>query len=175
MLRAEQNASLSGCQPPTPNLAASRFGQLAPPACRHLILAISLIVTWLPIFSRAEDPLPSAVRQIQGPLRVHPINGRYFTDDSGRVIYLAGSQTGGSDMQEDAWPGWQAPGVRVPSDFPRCLEILSQHKHNVGRMRRVKYWRCEKGKQGRLEKEREDLGTGQGKAVDGKRNLELEE
>ena len=28
-----------------------------------------------------------------GPLRVHPANGRYFTDASGRAIYLTGSHT----------------------------------------------------------------------------------
>ena len=28
---------------------------------------------------------------INGPLRVHPTNPRYFTDDSGHVIYLTGS------------------------------------------------------------------------------------
>ncbi|MCC7336136.1 MAG: hypothetical protein IT422_13635 [Pirellulaceae bacterium] len=138
-------------------------------------MAITLIVTWLPISSRAEDPLPSAVRQIQGPLRVHPINGRYFTDDSGRVIYLAGSQTGGSDMQEDAWPGWQAPGVRVPSDFPRCLEILSQHNHNLFRMWTVESSRCDKGTPGILATPLAYLRTGPGNALDGQPKFDLDQ
>ena len=28
-----------------------------------------------------------------GPLRVHPTNPRYFTDGSGKAIYLTGSHT----------------------------------------------------------------------------------
>jgi hypothetical protein len=37
-----------------------------------------------------------------GPLRVHPDNPRYFTDGSGRAIYLTGSHT---------WANLQDTGV----------------------------------------------------------------
>jgi Family of unknown function (DUF6298) len=37
-----------------------------------------------------------------GPLRVHPDNPRYFTDDSGRAIHLAGHQWF-NDLQYSAW------------------------------------------------------------------------
>lgn len=37
-----------------------------------------------------------------GTLRVHPKNHRYFTDDSGRAIYLAGHQWF-NDLQHNAW------------------------------------------------------------------------
>lgn len=110
-----------------------------------------------------------------GPLRVHPSNGRYFTDGSGKVIYLAGTQTGGSDMQEDAWPGWQAPGVRVPSDFPRCLDILSQHHHNVFRMWTVESTRCDKGSPGVLATPLAYLRTDPGKALDGQPRFDLDQ
>lgn len=32
-------------------------------------------------------------RPIQGALRVHPDNPRYFADDSGEAVYLTGSHT----------------------------------------------------------------------------------
>jgi hypothetical protein len=35
----------------------------------------------------------SALKNFNGPLRVHPANPRYFTDDTGRAIYLTGSHT----------------------------------------------------------------------------------
>jgi len=37
-----------------------------------------------------------------GLLRVHPDNPRYFTDDSGRAIHLAGHQWF-NDLQYSAW------------------------------------------------------------------------
>ena len=36
-----------------------------------------------------------------GPLRRNPANPRYFTDDSGRAIYLAGSHTWA--VMQDMW------------------------------------------------------------------------
>jgi hypothetical protein len=108
-----------------------------------------------------------------GPLRVHPTNGRYFTDGSGKAIYLAGSQSGGSDMQEDAWPGWQAPGIHVPSNFPRCLDILSKHNHNVFRMWTVESTRCDKGSPGVLATPLSYLRTGPGNALDGGPQFDL--
>ena len=35
----------------------------------------------------------AAPQQAGGPLRKHPTNGRYFTDNSGRAIYLTGSHS----------------------------------------------------------------------------------
>ena len=34
----------------------------------------------------------------RGPLRVHPTNRRYFTDDSGKAIYLTGSHNDANFM-----------------------------------------------------------------------------
>ncbi len=39
-----------------------------------------------------------------GPLRVHPTNGRYFTDDRGAAIYLTGSHTW-ANLQDIGRPG----------------------------------------------------------------------
>ena len=65
-------------------------------------------------------------------LTVHPTNPRYFTDGSGRVVYLTGSH---------CWANLQDQGlVARPSDSPPpwdwagYLELLEQHHHNFIRL-----------------------------------------
>ncbi len=50
-----------------------------------------------------------------GPLRVHPDNPRYFTDDSGRAVYLTGAHTW-LDLQDYSY-AWIDPvsGTEVQS------------------------------------------------------------
>lgn len=77
----------------------------------------------------AEDrtrPAPTRTRAT-GPLRVHPANPRYFTDGSGRAIYLAGSHLGW-ELQDHAW------GREITFDYPAFLDFLSGHNHNLIRM-----------------------------------------
>ena len=65
---------------------------------------------------------------MQGPLRVHPQNPRYFTDDSGRAILLAGSHT---------WQNLQDSGSTYPPpvfDYTKFLDFLSTHGHNFFRL-----------------------------------------
>jgi len=62
-----------------------------------------------------------------GPLRVHPDNPRYFTDDGGRAILLAGSHT---------WPNVvdMGPGDPPPAfDFEAHLDWLAGYGHNLTR------------------------------------------
>jgi hypothetical protein len=70
--------------------------------------------------------------KIKGPLRVHPQNPRYFTDDGKRAIYLTGSHTW-SDLQ-DMGPSDPPPAF----DFDAYLDFLSQHNHNF-----IRLWRWE--------------------------------
>ena len=63
-----------------------------------------------------EPPLPRA----KGPLQVHPQNPRYFTDGSGKAIYLTGSHT---------WSNLQDQGATDPPptfDYDRYLKFLRQ-------------------------------------------------
>jgi len=63
-----------------------------------------------------------------GPLRVHPGNPRYFTDGSGKAIYLAGSHT---------WVNFKDYGTTGPPpafDYTAFLEFLVQHNHNFFRL-----------------------------------------
>lgn len=61
-------------------------------------------------------------------LRVSTINPRYFTDDSGRAIYLTGSHT---------WAGLIDRGPLdppAPFDFERYLNLLQDSNHNFIRL-----------------------------------------
>lgn len=68
----------------------------------------------------------------KGPLRVHPANPRYFTDGSGRAIYLTGSHT---------WDSLQDMGTTDPPpafDYKAYLDLLERHHHNF-----IRLWRWE--------------------------------
>jgi hypothetical protein len=62
-----------------------------------------------------------------GPLRVHPANPRYFTDDSGQVIYLTGSHT---------WANLQDIGLAGGPAFPyeEYLDVMQSYGHNFMRL-----------------------------------------
>lgn len=63
-----------------------------------------------------------------GPLRVHPSNSRYFTDQSGRAIYITGSHT---------WLTLQDRSLSEPSppfDYEAYLAFMESYNHNFMRM-----------------------------------------
>src|SRR6266496_3400916 len=63
-----------------------------------------------------------------GPLRVHPENPRYFTDGSGKAIYLTGAHT---------WNNLVDMGRNDPPeafDFEAYLDFLEEHHHNFIRL-----------------------------------------
>lgn len=71
---------------------------------------------------------PSARGNFQGPLRVHLDNPRYFTDGSGKTIYLTGSHT---------WANLVDIGPTDPPpkfDFTACLDWMQKLNHNFIRM-----------------------------------------
>ncbi|MEW5977489.1 MAG: DUF6298 domain-containing protein [Acidobacteriota bacterium] len=73
-----------------------------------------------------------ASQAIQGPLRVHPTNPRYFTHDNVRVVYLTGSHV---------WNNLQDMGLGQPTpafDFDAYLDFLERHGHNF-----IRLWRWE--------------------------------
>jgi len=74
----------------------------------------------------------AAAKNASGPLRVHPTNSRYFTDGSGKAIYLTGSHTWNNlvDFGTDNPP--------KPFDFDAYLDFLERHHHNFFRL-----WRWE--------------------------------
>jgi hypothetical protein len=66
-------------------------------------------------------------QSIQGPLKVHPENPRYFSDGTGRAVYLTGSHT---------WENLQdiyAPREKKMS-YEEYLEMMQKNGHNFMRM-----------------------------------------
>lgn len=105
---------------------------------------------------------------IAGPLRVSPINPRYFTNSTGRAVYLTGSHT---------WPNFQDGGVTDPPkafSWIAYLDMLQAHHLNI-----IKLWRFE---QARFSSEALGdfylqpspyLRSGPGTALDGKPKFDL--
>ncbi|GAJ06449.1 unnamed protein product, partial [marine sediment metagenome] len=65
---------------------------------------------------------------IAGPLRVHSKNPRYFTNASGRAVYLTGSHT---------WSNFKDMGKTdppAPFDFNGYLDFLQRYNHNFIRL-----------------------------------------
>lgn len=102
-----------------------------------------------------------------GPLRVHPQNPRYFTDNTGKAIYLTGSHT---------WSNLKDMGPADPPaafDFDAYLKFLEEHGHNF-----IRLWTWELTKyayDGRLTYAQSFpwLRTGPGDARDGKPKFDL--
>src|SRR5262245_46684440 len=63
-------------------------------------------------------------RAAKGPLRVHPTNPHYFTDGSGKAVYLTGSHTWNT-LQD-----WGTNDAIRPLDFPAFVTMLQKHNHN---------------------------------------------
>jgi hypothetical protein len=64
---------------------------------------------------------------IDGPLKVHPKNPRYFTDNSGQAIYLTGSHTW-ENLQDMGLPGEEE------FDYIEYLSMMKEHGHNFIRL-----------------------------------------
>lgn len=84
---------------------------------RHIIFASALLIFVISFSLKALD----------GPLRPHPDNGRYFTDNSGRAILLTGSHT---------WENFQDIGLQgeEPFDWHGYLNMLTENNHNFIRL-----------------------------------------
>ena len=92
---------------------------------RFLTLTVAIlamtILTAFPAELTAQD-------SAAGPLKVHPSNPRYFTDGTGRAVYLTGSHTwcNFKDMGTDDPP--------APFDFEAYLDFLQRYNHNFIRL-----------------------------------------
>jgi hypothetical protein len=64
----------------------------------------------------------------RGPLKVHPVNPRYFTDGSGKAVYLTGSHS---------WMNLVDLGNTDPPpifDYGKYLDLLERNNHNFLRL-----------------------------------------
>ena len=74
----------------------------------------------------------AAGEKATGPLRVHPTNPRYFTDGSGKAVYLTGFHTWG-DMQ-DVTGSDDGLVFLSPGGFDRFLDWVQRTNNNFIRM-----------------------------------------
>jgi hypothetical protein len=83
------------------------------------MMCLPLLVAWT-----ATGATPAT-----GPLRVHPANPRYFTDGSGRAVYLTGFQY---------WDLLQEDGTPDPNalEFARFLDVVDRYGVNF-----IRLWR----------------------------------
>ena len=77
----------------------------------------------------SDPPAPSgdprtAAGPIKAPLRALATNPNYFTDGSGKAIYLTGSHTW-NDLQD-----WGSNGLVRPFDFTAYVQMLVRNNHN---------------------------------------------
>lgn len=127
---------------------------------QRAVVAASLLAVGDDAMSAA-DPTP-----VRGRLRVHPNNGRYFTDDSGRAIYLTGSHLGW-ELQDDAWD------KKITFDFGGYLELLARHGHNLIRLWCVEHTRTDKSPVDVVATPMPFARTGPGHALDGRPKFDL--
>ncbi len=110
-------------------------------------------------------------RRLQGPLRVLKDNPRYFTDESGRAIYLTGSHT---------WSNLVDIGPKDPPprfDFTACLDWMQKLNHNFIRLWTWEpvTWNTKANRENKLHTSAPQpwARTGPGMALDGKPKFNL--
>lgn len=153
----------------------ARSDRLHPVAVRDAsawlrLVAFWLVLQWIPVWAA---PAP-------GPLRIHPINSRYFTDGtksadgSPKAVYLTGAHTWNNLL--DMGPADPPPAF----DFTAYLDFLESRQHNF-----IRLWRWELvtwNTAANREKESKIHfaaphpwpRTGPGNALDGKPKFDLE-
>jgi CubicO group peptidase (beta-lactamase class C family) len=132
---------------------------------RILILVVIISFCFMQMRASARDI------KMQGPLRVLEDNPRYFTDDSGRAIYLTGSHT---------WSNLVDIGPTDPPpqfDFNACLHWMEKLNHNFIRLWTWEpvSWNTKANRENKLHTSAPQpwARTGPGKAFDGKPKFDL--
>jgi CubicO group peptidase (beta-lactamase class C family) len=132
-----------------------------------LVLALIVSFCFLHLEANAKNI------RMQGPLRVLKDNPRYFTDDSGRAVYLTGSHT---------WSNLVDIGPTDPPprfDFTACLDWMQKLNHNFIRMWTWEpvTWNTKANKESKLHTSAPQpwARTGPGNAIDSKPKFNLKE
>jgi hypothetical protein len=100
-----------------------------------LVVIITVIVMNIGVNSGKASSLSPTMNKRHlalGPLTVHPLNPRYFTDGSGRAVYLTGSHT---------WHNFHDIGEsgEFPFDYGEYLDFLERYNHNFFRLWTVEH------------------------------------
>ncbi len=130
-------------------------------ATRVLLLASFILAS--PRSMAGGEAAPHESRPAARPLKVHPANPRYFTDGSGKAVYLTGSHTWYS-LQDSGPKGKPA----TPFDYPRYLDLLVARGHDFMRL-----WAHEGGENESFYEPLPYLRSGPGQALDGKPKFDV--
>jgi len=76
----------------------------------------------------------TASKQALGPLRVHPTNPRYFSDGSGKAVYLVGSHHWDNFQRWFEGEAQQGMKAGYLGRFADYLDVLEKHQHNLVRL-----------------------------------------
>ncbi|MBD3183040.1 hypothetical protein GF312_12165 [Candidatus Poribacteria bacterium] len=121
---------------------------------------ITIAITGVIIYSFGASPA-------SGPLKVHPANPRYFTDGSGKAVYLTGSHT---------WNNLKDMGRTDPPsefDFQAYLDFMEKYNHNF-----IRLWTWELSKYSYKDITHAQpfpwMRTGPGNTMDGKPKFHLD-
>ena len=97
--------------------------------CQFLFLSVLILSCMGTTSVPGEDLASIPSKPTAGLLRVHPGNSRYFTDDSGKAIYMTGSHV---------WWNIVAKGGRNPpytdADYEAFLDYIESFDHNFTRI-----------------------------------------
>ena len=134
-----------------------------------LILILMLCISCGPQHKPGSEESIRTVTEslINGTLSAHPKNPRYFTDSSGKAIYLTGSHT---------WENFQDIGVKGEKlfDYDAYLEMMHKNGHNF-----MRFWMFEQAQMGSWSPDTiyfdplPFVRTGPGMANDGKPKFDL--
>ena len=152
------------CTPPASDLEGRYFRE------RHLRTLFRCILITMLVCAGSN----SVADKLRGPLRAHPENPRYFTDDGERAVLLTGSHTW--NLLADMGPSDPPPAL----DFEAYLDWMADLKHNFIRgwtWHLVSWDTTANGKWGKdhvhVVAPMPWARTGPGKALDGKPKFDL--
>ena len=115
-----------------------------------IIMASLMMVLFMPCFASADT------------LQIHPTNSRYFTDGSGKAIYLTGSHT---------WTNLQ--DIDLSFDYDGYLDFMEENNHNFMRMWRWELFQYTYGDDFRYCTPQPWRRTGPEQALDGRPKFDL--
>ncbi len=137
--------------------------------CAMLVCASAAAAPACSSGSGEPHPAVQTTAPATGPLKIHPLNQRYFSDGSGKAIYLTGSHT---------WSNFQDRGATSPPsafDYPAYLQFLERHGHNF-----IRLWVHEQARWSPWGPHRDYFNwplpywrTGPGRALDGGQKFDL--
>jgi hypothetical protein len=168
------SGALIGFKRYSPQRMISKINEAAPEILNKLTRDVSFEIEPSTAVASAQDAITQPLTAVRasaatGPLRVNPANPRYFTDSTGKAIYLTGSHTW-SNLQDNG-------GSNPPAAFnyDAYLDFLQQNNHNFFRLWvwEQSRWTVETGDNNYWFTPMPYQRTGPGNALDGQSKFDL--